>query len=1165
MREFHILKSIRKQIDLDESLFQMDGNIVFASFHAVRKFVQKLNEHRSLETGRMEMQFRASDINAIGLIDEIFHYLIQQYQHTSKKDALNALINQLDETFGKKKINQLLISFLETFPPTPVYRGEISPHEYLNASSKNIPHREMIIEEMLIVWLANNNPAYQKYQTLFDDQQISERATYESVMKSVQEFFEDLPGFGPDNQSLVEFLRAPAIAEPQSIIRQLEYIKRQWGYLLGDLLLRILSSLDLLREEEKLSFVGPGAVEIPSFDLSSLEFLGGERYSQDREWMPNVVMIAKNTYVWLHQLSGKYQREIRYLSDIPDDELINLARWGINGLWLIGLWERSQASARIKQLTGNPEAISSAYALYDYQIADDLGGELAYQNLSDRAKRFGIRLASDMVPNHTAIDSRWIHEHPEWFISLDYSPFPAYKFSGPDLSSHSDYSIYIEDHYFDRTDAAVVFKRVDRSTGEEQFIYHGNDGTSYPWNDTAQLNYLKPDVREAVIQNIVQVARRFHIIRFDAAMTLTKRHFHRLWFPEPGSGGDIPSRSDFAMTTPEFNQAMPEEFWREVVERIGKEAPDTLLLAEAFWLMESYFVRTLGMHRVYNSAFMNLLRDELNAKYRLLIKNTLEFDPEILKRFVNFQNNPDEETAIEQFGKGDKYFGICTLMATMPGLPMFGHGQIEGFTEKYGMEYRRSYRDEKVDEDLINRHQREIFPLLHKRYLFAHVQHFLLYDFYNDAGSVNEDVFVYSNRSGTESALVLYNNRFQDSKGWVKMSVGFAQKSGEQKQMIQKTLAEGLQIRQDPRMFTLLRDQITNREYIRKNTDLISQGLHFQLRAYQAYVFLDFHQVVDSDGSLQRIHDHLQGEGVPSIEEANRELNLQPFLHPFRMIFNEETFQNLLHTRLFDHQQNQTHEIRLELGKKVQDLVSGTATLTSYYTDREKIVKTILREVFTLINLFNQSMAIPARLGFMLAAINQEINQFLEEKKANRAILLSWVLLHNLGKLSGSNDYASMTQTWFEEWRLHTNISEFFARFLQQDSNDAFHEAQWVRYLVGEEGLLNNRVTRPLNEIIDNRMQNPLLQQLLAVNAYNETLYFSREKWLEYLDWLLVMETVQAFSGTSFSKAEATEKILQINHEINMLRKFAEKSGYQMEEFLSLLEENSPIGSSKLS
>jgi hypothetical protein len=71
--------------------------------------------------------------------------------------------------------------------------------------------------------------------------------------------------------------------------------------------------------------------------------------------------------------------------------------------------------------------------------------------------------------------------------------------------------------------------------------------------------------------------------------------------------------------------------------------PDTLLLAEAFWLMEGYFVRTLGMHRVYNSAFMNMLKMEDNAKYRTTIKNVLEFSPQVLQRFVNFMNNPMNE------------------------------------------------------------------------------------------------------------------------------------------------------------------------------------------------------------------------------------------------------------------------------------------------------------------------------------------------------------------------------------------------------------------------------------------------------------------------------------------------------------------------------------------
>ena len=79
-------------------------------------------------------------------------------------------------------------------------------------------------------------------------------------------------------------------------------------------------------------------------------------------------------------------------------------------------------------------------------------------------------------------------------------------------------------------------------------------------------------------------------------------------------------------------------------------------------MLEGYFVRTLGMHGEYNSALMNMLRDEENAKYRSYLKKTIEFDPDILKRYVNFMSNPDERTAIDQFGSGDKCFGVATVI-----------------------------------------------------------------------------------------------------------------------------------------------------------------------------------------------------------------------------------------------------------------------------------------------------------------------------------------------------------------------------------------------------------------------------------------------------------------------------------------------------------------------
>ncbi|PIE03911.1 MAG: alpha-amylase, partial [Spirochaetales bacterium] len=334
------------------------------------------------------------------------------------------------------------------------------------------------------------------------------------------------------------------------------------------------------------------------------------------------------------------------------------------------------------------------------------------------------------------------------------------------LSGDPGVDIRIEDHYWNRSDAAVVFRREDRNTGEVRYIYHGNDGTSMPWNDTAQIDFLNPEAREAVIQDILHVARNFPIIRFDAAMVLARKSIRRLWFPSPGSGGAIPSRSEHALSDEEFMSACPSEFWRDVVDRVAAEVPGTLLLAEAFWMMEGYFVRSLGMHRVYNSAFMNMLRDGKNAEYREAIKETLTFDPGILQRYVNFMNNPDEETAVDQFGKDDRYFAACTLLTTLPGLPMFGHGQVEGFTEKYGMEYVRAYREEQPDGDLVARHEREIFPLMHRRSLFAGALSFRLYDL-NTPEGVNENVFAYSNTDGQNRVLVLVNNRFERSCGTI--------------------------------------------------------------------------------------------------------------------------------------------------------------------------------------------------------------------------------------------------------------------------------------------------------------------------------------------------------------------------------------------------------------
>jgi glycosidase len=855
MSEIHVSRSARDKYQFDEGLFTTSGRAAVADFASARRFAEVMSTHRSYPVP-------ASDINAMGLLDEVFRILLRQYVRQNP-GLFQRGLDWLESEVGGDALESTLVCFIEEFPPQTVYHGETPGKIYLSAETDAVSHRELSLEDILLLNITNLNPATEPYQDLHDDETLERASAYEQVLAKLNEFFDEQPAIGDTGggETLIRALRAPALASPTSLAGQLEFVIQRWGALLGeDFIQRLLRGIDHVREEAtRHTGAGDFGGEAPV-----LEFHGSpeyERFSEDKEWMPRCILIAKNTYVWLEQLSRKYGRWIRYLSDIPDEELDILAQRGFTGLWLIGLWERSRASQRIKQRMGDHDAVASAYSLYAYDIAEDLGGWDALKDLRFRAWQRGIRLSADMVPNHMGIDSKWAIEHPDWFLSLPYTPYPNYQFQSEDLCDDERVGIYIEDHYYNHSDAAVVFKRVDHWSGDTRFIYHGNDGTSMPWNDTAQLDFSKAEVREAVIRTILHVARNFPVIRFDAAMTLAKKHVQRLWFPEPGGGGAIPSRSEHGMPRAEFEAKVPEEFWREVVDRVAAEVPDTLLLAEAFWLMEGYFVRTLGMHRVYNSAFMHMLRDEDNAKYRQVIKNTIEFDPQILKRYVNFMNNPDEKTAIEQFGDGDKYFGVCTLLATLPGLPMFGHGQIEGFREKYGMEFRTPKWDEGVNEGLVGGHEWKIFPLLHKRYLFAESDNFLLYDFYTPEGHVNEDVFAYSNKHGDEKGLILYHNKFAETSGWIKTSAAYVDKaSGD---LRQRSLAEGLDLPFEG--YVIFKDYVTHLEYIRSCEEIWAKGIFVQLGAYQHHAFLDWRIVVGEEWKM--VNEALKGAGATFVQE----------------------------------------------------------------------------------------------------------------------------------------------------------------------------------------------------------------------------------------------------------------------------------------------------------
>jgi len=1227
--DFHVSRAAREKYKIEKSLFSLTGKVILADYQQARILSEKINSKRreegnadqsvdSVESTRFYEFVTAGQINALGLLHEIFHLLIRKYEESDNPGVFGKAINHLRNEISDSELEKTLHAFIEEFPPLPVYNNDVTPEQYLRASTTGKPNTEIILEEIVLLHMENSNPAAANLKELYADDNLSIKTNYKLLIEKTEVFFDNEKPTSFGGLHLFKLLRKPISSNPFDLEKQLDFIMTEWGSLLGeDIFSRLLRGVDLIREDYKL-FVQHGGGEkgtppVPTYDdelerlrlirekmsadkkLSEDEkrfYLEYEKFTEDTHWIPEVVMIAKNVFVWLHQLSEKYKRKIVRFDQVPDEELDQLARWNFNSLWLIGIWERSSASQKIKHLTGNISAVSSAYSLYDYVIADELGGESAFQNFKDRAWVRGIRMASDMVPNHTGIFSKWVVEKPDYFLQRNEPPYPNYSFTGPNLSEDDRVEVRIEDNYYTRKDAAVVFQRKDRYTGSTKYIYHGNDGTNMPWNDTAQLNLLNPEVRESIIQTIMYVARKTPIIRFDAAMTLAKKHYQRLWFPQPGTGGSIPSRTDYSMTIEEFNQVMPDEFWREVVDRINAEMPNVLLLAEAFWLMESYFVRTLGMHRVYNSAFMLMMMKEENDKYRQLIKNTLEFNPEILKRYVNFMSNPDEETAVNQFGKGDKYFGVAVLMVTLPGLPMFGHGQVEGFSEQYGMEYKRAYYDEKIDEHLVHRHQREIIPLLKKRHLFSQVDNFEFYDFIDDDGKLNSNVFAFSNRSGNESALVIYNNSYYETNGSINYSSLRAYTGSEGSLKKPEKLSSLFGFYPQSAFYYEYTDHHTQLKYLMSGNEINENGFKVHLFGYQYRVCLNFREIYDYEGKYQQLYFHLNGRGVYSLEDAIKEMDLIPLhsaIENFISVENIEKFRTFLtRSEKVKFKKEPEYDLPAELKNGFTSLAAGFKQTNGYSLNETKLLKDLTDEMKLVRNFYQQWIKQNRRKSvtkwikesdsvlpvnsevvldenlyvlFLSFIFKQIVISILKSKDSPEKLFDELLLSKPLNNALQKNIPGIKPHTHIELLKLLL-ISFIISSKVGKKTEKKVPVKKFQAVKIEK----NNHEQTAFTKHISDLLQERNVHNFLQVNEFEGITYFNKERFSQAAGWILLMTVLKtniSLSNPVPGKSEVKAKPLKKDFEKQLLKrikseyeayseaiKITELSGFDLKKFI---------------
>lgn len=363
-----------------------------------------------------------------------------------------------------------------------------------------------------------------------------------------------------------------------------------------------------------------------------------------------------NTRVWLYELSGRLGRPAK-LDDIPEEFLERMVKLGFGWVWLLGIWKTGPAGRRVsagetsrrqacKEALGDSlreeDICGSPFAVRDYVVQPDFGGEEALDRLRTRMHQHGLRLMLDVVPNHTALDHPWATERPELYV-------------------HGT-----EDHLREEPQNYI---RLMTGAGEQIFA-HGRDPFFDGWRDTLQLDYRRPEAHMVMREQLIRIAGQCDGLRCDMAMLILPDVFHDTW-----------ARRSIA--PPAANPAGL-SFWPQTIESIRRQHPDFLFMAEVYWDREWEMLQ-----QGFDCAYDKGLYDRLAHHSAECIRNHLMTGLDYQRKLVRFLENHDEPRAARVFGSPAQHRAAAVVAFLAPGYRLFHEGQLEGRRVKASIHLRR--------------------------------------------------------------------------------------------------------------------------------------------------------------------------------------------------------------------------------------------------------------------------------------------------------------------------------------------------------------------------------------------------------------------------------------------------------------------------------------------
>jgi len=428
-----------------------------------------------------------------------------------------------------------------------------------------------------------------------------------------------------------------------------------------------------------------------------------------------------------------------------------------------------------------------------------------------------------------------------------------------------------------------------------------------------------------------------------------------------------------------------------------------------------------------------------------------------------------------------------------------------------------------------------ISPLMKRRKVFAGVDNFLFYDFRRADGSVDEDVFAYSNADGDMKGIVVYNNSHRHTMGWVDRSVPKLVRSEDGSKIPQtRRFCEKFDLDDNPAAFSIFKNIMTGLEYIHSNRTLWEQGLRLDLPPYGCIVYLDHRQVYSSgDMRYDEVARYLGGRGVPNIEEALYEMPLIPIHQSLEGLI-DETFLNAIMQNADDRAARS--ELRDQFKKRIEPVITAIHDHIKSDTDRQQLLSEIGK-------VFDSLLSLPGVDSIDVFPKWPDKNDYASQRSFWSTALI-WLSVHQLGILSGKDSWREVSRSWIDEFRLNKKCVEFLGG-AGINTGEGREIVDIVRILVTRQNWLGEMVAgADVADALRDLFRDTDVTDYLKINRYHDILWFNRERFEKLLFWLGFVSMVQ----------ESRELRIEIERTVERITAAAEKSGYRVLDFLNVLE-----------